>query len=154
MRKISIFAVLAALCVSGAFAEDSAAQLAKDAAALSNEGKHDDARQKFEAAVKLDSSNASLHLNLGFVYMKLKQHDKATSSLEAAVKLDGKLLAAHKALAFLYEEAAMQAPAPKVPKEDFKKAQKEWAAVVELSTDPFEIDMAKKHLARIAEQLK
>jgi TolB-like protein/Tfp pilus assembly protein PilF len=46
------------------------------------------ALQAAEKAVAIDESNASAHLNLGFVYSWRKQHDKAIAENERAVELE------------------------------------------------------------------
>ena len=139
---------------AGAASAQNVTQLAKEATDLSVRGDYLQAREKFEQAIKLDSSNATLHQSLGLACQKLGLYQEAVKSLETAVSLDYGLIQAHNSLALLYEAMALQQSGQSSAAEWRRKAHRQWSAAASLEKDPAKLDMAKKHLARIESELK
>lgn len=139
-----------------------AAKLASEGAYLSNQGHFKQALGKFKRALKIDPENASLCLNLGLVYQKLKNYKKALSFLEKAAVLDPKSARVQYSLALLYEAVAVSPgifePGPSLPtrarpdadpSEFWEKARVAWVKVIKLEKDASKRETARKHIKRI-----
>jgi tetratricopeptide (TPR) repeat protein len=85
---------------------------AKSGLSLLQEGKTDEAIQAFEKAVALDSSNATIHYNLGAAYERKDLSDKAQAQFEEAIKLKPDFGEAYLALGNMYlSQRKFDAPA-------------------------------------------
>lgn len=58
----------------------------------------------WQTAVENAPKNATVHTNLGYVYLKMKDHRKAISEFQTAIKLDPKTTAAYYNLGVAYYE--------------------------------------------------
>jgi len=150
-------AVCAAVLMTGlaAFAQqpESVTDVVKRAAGFSQQGKFEDARRDFELAQTLDPKNASIKMNLAFIYQRLRIYDKATTSFERALSIDDNLLPAHNELALMYEWRAVRSEGL-TRRNLFTIALRHWQRVVKLEHDPEMLAIAKRHITRVEERLK
>ncbi|MDD5238539.1 MAG: tetratricopeptide repeat protein, partial [Candidatus Omnitrophica bacterium] len=58
--------------------------------------------EEYKKALKADSENAAIHLNLATSFIKKKEISKAIEELNSAVKLDPEAIEPHAILALLY----------------------------------------------------
>lgn len=151
--------VLAAAVLSACLSSPAAAQApADEAAKAASEGRYEDAVGRFEAAVRLDPKNASLHLGLGLALQALKKYPQAAAALEEAAKLGPAAAAPHYSLALLYEAGASDPAAFSQPVSDAvrrrfrQKARQAWERYQRLEKDPKRLATALEHLERLREE--
>lgn len=73
-----------------------------EGAKLTNEGKHDEAIEKFNAVIALLPACAECHANLGSVYTRKQEWERAEASYRKAIELNPDLVDAYNGLANVY----------------------------------------------------
>jgi tetratricopeptide (TPR) repeat protein len=97
--------VSAAAGASTKASQEAAAALKKtfeEGVAASNGGKHEDAIQKFQQGIALNSNCADCYNNIGYSYSQMKQYDKAEEAYKKATEIRPSDPSAYNGLANVY----------------------------------------------------
>ena len=160
-RKALAGCLLAAFCSLHPGGVRAAESAAEEATRLVNEGRFEEALARFTEAIRGEPKNASLHLGLGLALQSLGRYPDAVQSLEKASKLAPASAEPFYSLALIFEAAAAD-PAlldgPNAPestrRQYLQRARKAWEKVARLSKDGKRVEVAKEHLARLADALR
>jgi tetratricopeptide (TPR) repeat protein len=101
---------------------DSIKKAFAEGAALSNEGKYDEAIVKFEEVLKEIPKCAECHANIGSVHTQKKDYEKAEASYKQALEISPELVDAYNGLATVYNAQKKFKEAQEMSAEAAKRA--------------------------------
>lgn len=94
-----------------AFVDDKIEQLVKEGDSLINEGKYEEALEKYREASEMNADKAVPHYKMGVAYYFLKDYKKAVESYKKAINIDPKMVKALNNLALIYDKQGEDAEA-------------------------------------------
>lgn len=129
-------------------------QKLKEAIALSNKGKYEDALSILKFLAGENSNDERLFLSMGFIYQTIGNTNDALSSFEKAVQIKPSENGYY-SLGLLYEAKAIQELNNKNSLQTLKKALASWNDFVNLnSKDTKKVEVATRHIKNIKEQIQ